>query len=245
VIQIIIGLFICQFAWGKVSLEFKPNQISVNQGEIVEGHLILNEGTIPTMSLKGKNIGKTLYIFNIEPFVGNGGAFQAKTKLIFSKVPEANSALENVNGEEIFIFWNNLNVNPTEESQSFLLGDFEIPGRKKIIPWIIALLVTSLIGYIVWRFKKRVHLSRNLKKRKLALRDKLAQASSYDEVVIIWKNKHQTLKEFPNMEEPFKNLEVTLFKYQFKPQRTNQELEQVMEAYQKFKEEVLKGNYGI
>ena len=244
-IKIILALFICQIAWGKVSLEFKPGQSSVNQGEIVEGHLILNEGSIPTLSLKGKNIGKTIYILNVEPFMGNAGIFQARAKLIFSKVPEASSVVETINGEEVSIFWDDLSINPTEESQSFLLGDFEIPGRKKIIPWLIALLTAFLIGSLIWFYIKKARNQRKLKQQKLALKDQLLQASSYDEVVSIWMNKHQTLKEFPVLEEAFKNLEITLFKYQFKPQRTNHELEQVMQAYQNFKADVQKGTHGI
>lgn len=244
-IKIILAIFLSQLAWAKVSLEFRPNLSSVNQGEIVEGDLVLKDGPMPTTSLRGKSIGKIIYVFNIEPFLGNAGSFQAKAKLIFSKVPETTLAVESINGEEMIIFWNNLTINPTEESQSFLLGDFEIPSRKKILPWLIGLFAASITGSLVWFFIKKIRRRRDLRQKKKALRDQLTHASTYDEVVIIWKNKHQTLKEFPTIEDAFKNLEVILFKYQFKPQRSPHEIEQVMESYQKFRQEVLKGTHGI
>jgi cbb3-type cytochrome oxidase subunit 3 len=245
VIKLLILFLFCHVAWGKVSLEFKTNQPSVNQGEIIEGTLALIEGTVPSMNLRGKNIAKGVYILNIEPFMGKAESFEAKTKLIFLKVPETNMAMETLNGEEVIILWKDLEIKPTEAAQSFLLGDFEIPDRKKLMPWILGFIFLVLLALVFWYFKTANKHKNLSKQQRKMLKDQLLHASSYEDVVLIWNNKHQTLKEFPTFDTPFKNLEVTLFKYQFKPQRSASEVEQVMEAYRKFRDEIQKGQDGI
>jgi hypothetical protein len=245
VIKILIAFLFCQMAWGKVSLELKTQQATVNQGEIIEGVLILKEGVVPPFSLRDKTFGKTVYLFSLEPFVGRASTFEAKAKVIFVKVPETNILLETVNGEEVVISWSGLKVKPTEAVQSFLFGDFEIPARKKVLPWIGGILTLAFLCFIGWFLLSKSNRKRLQKQKKKMLKDQLSQADNYENVVTIWKNKHQTLKEFPEMDNAFKNLEATLFKYQFKPHRTPDEIQQVMDAYAKFRDEILKGQNGV
>jgi hypothetical protein len=54
----------------------------------------------------------------------------------------------------------------------------------------------------------------------------------------MWQNKRKYLEHFPHIDEEFKTLEETLFKYQFKPSITEDEVAKVLTAYSKFKNAV-------
>jgi hypothetical protein len=237
---LILSLLISN-AWARVNLELVLNQPSVKQGEISEGKLIVKqtEGQSGLPVLKGKNIGKTLYLLNASPFMGKQGQLESEVKFIFFTVPQTNALLETVNGEEIFISWNNIEVIPTEASKTFLLGDFEIPSRKKILNWILIILGICLVtGISLWvtnYFKKKKASKDKINK----LKQELINCTSYEDIVLMWREKHRYLDIFPNIDSPFRTFEDVLFKYQFKSHRSEQEVAEVVSAYQKFKTEVL------
>lgn len=216
------------------------NHKQVKQGEIAEGRLIVKqtEGQAALGGLKGKNVAKTLYLLNVSPFMVKQGQLESEAKVIFLAVPQTNSITETINGEEVAISWEGIEILPTEESKSFLLGDFTIPEARQILKWIIFVIAPLMImGIFVW-FKKRSKKIRQLKDQITQLKKELTECGSYDEIVLMWRNKRRYLEVFPKLDIVFKNFEDVLFKHQFKPCRTNFDTEEVLTAYKKFITEV-------
>jgi hypothetical protein len=216
------------------------NHKQVKQGEIAEGRIIVKqtEGQAALGGLKGKNVAKTLYLLNLSPFMVKQGQLEAEAKVIFIAVPQTHSITETINGEDVTISWEGIEVLPTEESKSFLLGDFTIPEARQVIKWIIVVVVPLLIiGVFVW-FKTISKKRRHFKDQVTKLKKELTECGSYDEVVLMWRSKRRYLEAFPNLDLAFKNLEAILFKHQFKPSRTNSETEEVLTAYKQFISEV-------
>ncbi|MBA2405754.1 MAG: hypothetical protein H0V66_13335 [Bdellovibrionales bacterium] len=240
-INLLLAVFLfSSTAWSRVTLELILDTASVKQGEIATGKLVVKqaEGQTGLAGLKGKNIGKTLYLLHVSPFMGKQGQLESEAKVIFFVVPQVNAVTEVINGEDVFISWNNIEVIPTETSKSFLLGDFEIPERKKIVKWFLILLMVGVIaGLALWinRYFKRKSISRE--KTKL-LKNELTNCMNYDDIVLMWRQKHRYLVAFPGIESCFKSFEEILFKYQFKSSRSESEIQEVISAYQKFKTDV-------
>ena len=240
-IKIIIFLiFTLNVAWSRVGLELILNSPSVKQGEITSARLIVKQadGQAGLNGLQGKNLGKTLYLLNVSPFMGKQGALEAEAKVIFLTVPPSNAVSELINNEEVFIVWNNLEILPTESSKSFLLGDFEIPARRKIIIWMGSFLLALLIVLLAFWFKKRSSENNKRKKTLNNLKQKLLLCTNYEEIIEMWQNKKEFLETFPKIEENFKKFEIILFQYQFKLKRTEREIEEVVSAYKNFKNDV-------
>lgn len=245
-----IYLFLTLFslnAWSRVSLELVINNPSVKQGEIVVGRLIVKqaEGKSALSGLKGKNIGKTLYILNVSPFMGKQGQLESEAKVIFLAVPQTTALSETINGEEIFISWNNIEVIPTEVSKSFLLGDFEIPERKKIIFWILLILSLCLLSVAIFWSKNYFKKKKTSRDKICKLKQELTTCTSYEDIVMMWRDKRRYIEAFPKTRFSFEKLEDVLFKYQFKSQQTQQEMQEVVAAYQTFKTDVLGDLNGV
>jgi hypothetical protein len=238
-----LTLFLLLFswqAWTKVQFELIAESSQLKQGEITTARLLVKEsqGQSVLSGLNGKNLGQTLYLLSLTPFVGKQGLLESEAKIIFLKVPQSNSVTEIMNGEEIIVVWNNLTITPTETSKSFLLGDFEIPEVKELLPYLAAILVMSIgVAAFFW-YRRRTNKRKLMAKKRQILKEELLNCLSYDDVVSMWKQKRKYLQEFQQLDPHFKDLEVTLFKFQFKPQRSETELHQVIEAYQKFKSDI-------
>jgi hypothetical protein len=228
-------------AWSRVGLELILNSPSVKQGEITSGRLIVKQadGQAGLNGLQGKNLGKTLYLLNVSPFMGKQGALEAEAKIIFLTVPSTNAVSELINNEEVFIVWNNLEILPTESSKSFLLGDFDIPARRKIMIWMGSFLLALVIMFLGFWLKKRRSENSKRKTKLKNLKQKLLSCTNYEEIIEMWKNKNEFLITFPKIEESFKKFEIILFQYQFKSTRTEREIDQVMSAYKNFKNDVM------
>ena len=237
---ILLLILISSNAWSRVGLELVLDQSSIKQGEIAIGRLIVKQadGQAILDGLKGKNLGKTLYLLHVSPFMGKQGHLEAETKCIFLNVPQTTAVSETINGEEVFISWNNIEVVPTESPKSFLLGDFEIPARRKLIEWLfIGLGVILLFGVIVF-FRKKYLKKADEKKKISIIKKELMNCNTYNDIVLMWSHKHRYVEAFPNLDKNFKNLETVLFKYQFKAQRNELEIKEVISAYDKFKTSV-------
>lgn len=234
-------------AYSKVSLELKLNDRSVKQGQIASGSLVVQstDGNAGLSGLKGKTLAKSLYLFNVSPFMGKQGQLTSDVKVIFTQVPLSSSVTETINNEEITISWSNIQVVPTEQSKSFLFGDFEIPSRLVVLPWIIGVIGLGFLTLIIIRIRSIMNVKSSIKSRKLKLKDEIISGKTYDDVVLMWRSKSRYLNEFPQLDSHFKALETVLFKYQFKPQRTEQEVNAVMDAYQTFKSSVMGDLNGI
>lgn len=197
--------------------------------------------------LKGQTIGNTIYIYSISPLMRKEGGetFEAEARIVFIKVPETPFVAYKAPQGEIVLTWKDLEVIPTEAQKELIFGTFEVPERSKILLWagifvILALIV--LCGFPVWR---KIILKKELKNKKLGIKNDIYSVGEYQDVVRIWQNKRNLVREFPHLEEPFKNLEKTLFKHQFKPSQTESEKTEVMSAWKKFMEESQGGFNGI
>ncbi len=237
---IIFILFAINVSWSRVGLELILDNPTVQQGQIISGRLVVKQadGQAGLSGLQGKNVGKTLYLLNVAPFMGKQGNLEARAKVIFLTVPAANAVTETINNEEVFIVWNNLEILPTEPPKSFLLGDFDIPAKRKIIIWIGSFFLALMIILFGFWYKEK---TQNKKREKTALnflKQELCKCETYEDVVAMWKNKQNFLTAFPRIEEGFKSFELVLFQHQFKSKRTEREIEEVMMAYKKFKNEV-------
>lgn len=226
-------------AWSRVHLELVLNTPSVKQGEIAVGKLIVREsqGQTSFAGLKGKNVGKTVYLLNVSPFMGKAGQLESDAKVIFLKVPETTSVSEVLDGEEIAITWKGIEVVPIEETKSFLLGDFEVPERKDVLPWVLGFFIVLVLGAFGYWISHKFKLKKNAKFQLKKMKQEILACQNYDDIVLMWRQKRTYLQTFPQLENAFKNFEQTLFKYQFKPQRTEKELDEVQKAYEKFKSE--------
>lgn len=236
----LVGVLITFNSWAKVSLVLDLNHKQVKQGEIAEARLIVKqtEGQAVLGGLKGKNVAKTLYLLNVSPFMVKHGQLESEAKVIFLAVPKNNAITETINGEEVTLSWEGIEILPTEESKSFLLGDFTIPETRQILKWVIFLIFPLLIiGILIW-FKKVSKKRRHLKDQITQLKKELTECGSYDEIVLMWRNKRRYLEAFPKLDIVFRNFEDVLFKHQFKPSRSNLETEEVLSAYKKFITEV-------
>ncbi len=236
----LVGILICFNSWGKVSLVLDLNHTQVKQGEIAEGRLIVKqtEGQAALGGLKGKNVSKTLYLLNVSPFMVKNGQLESEAKVIFITVPQTNSITETINGEEVSIRWDGIEILPTEESKSFVLGDFTIPEARQVLKWVIIIVVPLLlIGVFFW-FSKISKKRRLLKNHFAQIEKELCGCGTYEEIVLMWRSKRRYLEAYPKLDIVFKNFEDILFKHQFKPTRTNFETEEVLAAYKKFIAEV-------
>lgn len=226
--------------WSRVRLDLVPDKPSTKQGEIVTGKLIVKQtdGQTVLSGLKGKKFGNILYLLNVAPFMGKQGQLVSDAKFIFITVPETNSISDVINGEEVVINWESIEVVPIEAPKSFLLGEFDIPARKKIVQWLLIILGIALfVGVIL--YIRKIFLKKSLLKKQIAsIKTELISCSNYNDIVKMWSAKQRYLETFPALENNFRNLELVLFKYQFKALRTESEVQEVVLAYNKFKAEV-------
>jgi hypothetical protein len=197
--------------------------------------------------LKGQTVGGVLYIYSVSPLMRKNGSsdFEADAKVIFVKVPETNFLGHKTTTGEAVLTWNNVEVIPVEAPKELLFGTFEVPSRMKILTWASILVGLIFLGLIGFKVLKKLKQKKLLKQQKLSLKNDIQSVNEYQEVVRIWQSKHKLLREFPHLETPFKDLETTLFKYQFKPRQTDFEKNEVMTAWKKFIDETRGGFDGI
>jgi hypothetical protein len=231
-----ILLLISFNVWSKVDLNLILSVEKAKQGEIVQGKIVLgsSEGQVALSGLNGLNVQKTIYLISVSPFIGKDGNYEADAKVVFLKEPEALSLQETVNGEEINIRWTGVEIIPTEEPQSFLLGNFDIPSRRSFTRWVIggagSLVLIFLVFFLIgWRKKIQ-----KVKAAKTKLKKDLLNNETYTDIVTMWRQKQVFLEAFPVISEDFKEFEKVLFKYQFKQTQNNSELEEIVSAYKTF-----------
>jgi uncharacterized membrane-anchored protein YhcB (DUF1043 family) len=236
------------FAAPSIRLNFPSSE--VKQGNLEAVTIKLNGQMVQEIGLQkliGSTLGESIYLYSAETLLrkNSGDTFEAEAKVIFLKVPTGRTLLHKIGDEEIFISWSEISVLPTEVPKEFIFGDFEVPGRTQLAKWLIV--GTLLFFIILGLFFYRSASSQKKKQRqiKLALKEKILTVSDYQEVVSLWQEKAEILILFPQLSEPFKNLEKTLFKYQFKVSQTASERDEVMIAYRSFLEQGKGGLDGV
>ncbi|WP_408098459.1 hypothetical protein ACJVC5_05985 [Peredibacter sp. HCB2-198] len=236
------------FGASALNLDFGKNEIK--QGSLETAKILLKADAVqrvPLQKLKGQTLADTLYFYDVSPLMRKEGSdyFEAEAKVIFAKAPETNALGTKFGEEDLLITWGNSQVLPTEAAQGFIFGKFEIPSRPKILLWLSVTLGVGILAFLIIWGRKKYLIKTTLKKKKRALKQELLSATTYQEVVDLWKKKHKFFDEFPQVEEPFKSFEAVLFKYQFKPRQNEAEISQVIEAYRDFVRKVEGGLNGI
>ena len=217
-----------------------PDSSSVKQGEILRARLLIKEtdGTSGFGGIKHQTLGKVLYLYHVGPFIMKQGVLESEVKVLFSKVPTSNSVTEVIQGEQVTISWSEFQVIPTQESEGFQFGTFEIPKMIRWLPWLIGALTILILFFIIARWKKRQAEKKQVKHLRAKMKEELMGAKTYEDIVQLWQKKRVYLKQFPSIEENFKKLEETLFKFQFKPQRNESEIFIIQASYEKFKQDI-------
>jgi hypothetical protein len=232
-------LFSSYLSAATVKLELRFAENKIKQGDVVSVTMVF-DGTasqrLPLNKLVGETLGGHFYITSAKPFItkDNWNALESEASLIIVKVPETKPLSFRLGENDVMVSWNDVEFIPTEVPKEFFYGNFEIPSRAQILKWFLIFLGLLCLSYGGLKGKKHFEKKKALALRKRKLKDEIMSASEYSAVVDIWRNKAAILKEFPKLDSPFKELESVLFKYQFKPQQTEQEKSQVMSAYRDF-----------
>ncbi len=227
---IFVFFVICSTALAGIDLKFSKEK--VKQGSIQKVQVIMDEDLkrdIDIKELEGKSIQDTLYVQSVE----KAGA-KTFFVVIFTKVPEKLPLAVKVGSVETTLGWNNITIEPIEIPNGFLFGDFTIKDPLSYFLIGVCLLVFLIILIFARKFTKKLKTKRAIKARRRELLDSLFLAKNFEEVVSVWQKKHVILDQFPHLTEPFKSLEIILFKYQFKPFQTLEEQQEVLNAYRLF-----------
>lgn len=221
----------------KIDIRFPEGKIK--QGAIVPVKLVFDlpaSQGLPINKLIGQTLGNTFYVFKAKPLLtkDNWTAFESDAEIILAKVPEAKPVTYKSGNDEVMITWNDVEFVPTEAPKEMIYGTFEIPSRAQVMKWLSILVIVLVAVFAGWKIKLRLDLKKSLKVRKAAIRDEIVSAREYSDVVKVWQKKSNIIKEFPKVENHFKDLESVLFKYQFKPSQSESEKIEVMNAYRDF-----------
>ena len=224
------------------NMELKIDSPEVQQGEIVSARLSFradSEGVMPNLSLKDKKFANTVYFLSLKPFVGKEGQgyFEAEAKVIFIKIPVTAILVEKIGTSDISINLGSVNVKQTQ-SEGFKFSDFDIPRQINYFFTALGLFLLGVVIFFVRHLILKANRKKELQERRKKIKEELLQADNYDAVVELWKKKANFLSMFPIIEKDFHKLETVLFKYQFKANQAEHEKQVVLEAYQKFKEEI-------
>lgn len=221
----------------KVDIRFPEGKIK--QGAIVPVKLIFDlpaSQGLPLNKVIGETLGNTFYVFKAKPLVtkDNWTAFESDAEIIVAKIPEYAPLAFKSGDNDVMITWNEVEFVPTEAPKELIYGTFEIPSRAKILLWLSILVGIVLAGLVGWKVKTKLSAKSALKSRRAAIKDEVLSAREYADVVKIWQKKSAIVKEFPVLDNNFKDLETVLFKYQFKPTQSEIEKSEVMNAYREF-----------
>lgn len=195
---------------------------------------------------KGTNLGDLIYLYQISPYQRSAGSenYEAQAEMIITKALPASPAKIQIQGQSVELTWNSFEFEAVEAPKSFIFENFEIPTPLQIFKYVIGLLLMGSLIFGGWKLSEKLKAKRALKAKRSQEKKNIISATSYADVVLVWKNKAHSLKIFPQIESDFKKLEDVLFKYQFKQSQSQYEVDQVMDAYKAFAQrvsEVLRG----
>lgn len=221
---------------------------NVTQGSLQSVEMTLDVETLSKLEankLLGTTISDTLYIVDISPFIKKETVYKASATVIFVKIPtQENGELETVKGK-IKFNWGGVEVLPTEISENFLFGSFEIPKGRNLLIFLVLLVGFFLLLIPVIKIYKKRKKYRAYKNELMKLKKEITDAQNYGDIVNVWKRKHDLLNAFPKMKDSFQKFEKVLFQVQFKPIQSDLEKEGVVNAYKLFLNEIKGDIIGI
>ena len=247
----ILLLLVSLPVFSAVNLELYFHPTKVKQGEILEAELQINSSSLaelPMSAITGKKIADILYVISIAPPLKKEteSIYRSQARVIFLKVPQTLSAVDTVDGKNLQVSWNKIDIEPTTAPGSFILGDFTIPQRSRIILYLIFLLIVALpLGWIILRMVRKQREKNNRRQQLSKQKEQILQCRNFEEIVELWKNKHAHFNSFPHIREPFSTFEQELNACQFKPTVTDAEKKHVLLSYRHFITQVEGGFDGV
>lgn len=235
-IFIVLFVLLSTYVHAAVQVDLYLDKNEVKQGSIETARIVMNvDGAqrVPWQKLKGETLGESLYLYDVSPIVRKQGEFEAEAKIIFSAVPQANILKHKVADQEILIDLKDTKVIPVDSKQ-FVYDQFDIPFRTKIVnvlPWVALIL---LIGVGTLYGVRRFQQQSKSKRRRKALRDEIISAQNYDEVIALWYRRDVFQKEFPEIQDSFKEFERGIYQVIFRPTLSDAEKKDVFNSYQSF-----------
>lgn len=238
-------LFLFLFLWTINAYSQVVINLGFTAGEVFQGEIVSAKAKIDFGSgaitapgfLKGQSIADMIFIHELSiPIKQEGESiFLADAQVIFLDIPKASRINGKVNNMDVTINLGEIKINPIEVPENFIMSQFNIPQRTKIMVWLLAgfgLFLVLFSGRSFYIKSKRLAAAKLGKQKFKKL---INEASSYEDVVLVWNKKLEILAEFPILAEEFKELEAVLFQIQFKPSQSEAEKHQACEAYKKFK----------
>ena len=244
----ILLLIFCTQVYAAAQMQLDLSSSVVKQGSLIDAVVRLDSNSVQQIELqklKGVSLADTIYIYQVSPLLRSGESFEADAKIIFLKVPESKPVIHKIGEKDISVSWSDVEVQPTEAPEKFLFGQFEVPGRKRILEILAALIAFGLIVLVIYKLSQKSKKKKALRQLRAELKDKVMSAREYPDVVNLWQQKALLQKEFPHLADPFKELEKVLFKYQFKQSQNEIEKAEVMKSYRDFMTSVQGGFNGI
>lgn len=226
-----IILFLLLFSFSALSDEVRLQFNKANSlvGEVLPASVAGFTGE----PIENKRIGDDLYIVSMNEEVA---------EVIFLKKLTNNQVQLN---ETSTITWSPIELKEIQLPQSVSLLDqkFELNAKKT---WVVVLVIVVLMmAFALKYYWSHIKPKQNLKKRKLAERNKIFEASTYGEVTDVWKKKHQLVEMFPEIEEAFLKFEIEYYRIAFKPEISDDDKKQVEKKYQNFLDLIRGINLGI
>ena len=250
-----VFLLFILFVWfpaahGAVNIELMFEKNDIQQGSIETATARLTGESLQKINLqklKGQTLGETLYLHNVSPLLRKEGSkeYESEFKVIFIKVPESSQIVQKFENDEINLKWSPVKVTPIEVPEKLIFEQFEIPEPLKVLKWMIGLVLMAGLVFGFIKIKKFREIKNKKRSMKKSIKDSIMAANSYEEIVTIWKRKLEITEVFPALGEPFKELEKTLFKFQFRPHQTEDDKNEVKKAYGDFLNAIQGGFDGI
>lgn len=237
-IFVFLSILLLSFsALGSEEITIQFPQKKVKQGKIEKVELRFGENfdlANKLQKLKSHRIGDAFYIQSIGPAIKKEGEFSAESKLIAIAAPKVSHAAMTIDGKEVVFKWEQIEVELIEVPKTFISADLFIPKKMNYGYLALILLLLGVFIRATFFLKKRSAIKKAEKRRKQEISDLLFNVSSYEEVVNVWQKKNLILSVYPFLEDPFKELEEVLFKYQFKRNQSEREMESALNAYREF-----------
>lgn len=211
----------------------------IRQGKIEKVELSFSQDLaqkIEMQKMKGQKLGDTFYLYSLGPIMRKSGDenLSSTAKMIVIAEPKGSELLAKINDQEVLLKWNQLDFEKVETPKDFLTAEFSIPGRTNFLLFGVIFSVLLLSAWGVFYLRRRSLLKNKQKNERDRLIALVLNATNYDEIVDVWKNKLTVTKVFPGMDEVYKDLELVLFKYQFKSEQSASEKAEVSSAYKEF-----------
>lgn len=221
----------------------------IYQGSFESGKLRLTENAFQLLQkqkLEGETIAGTIYLHSLEPFYKNekNNYYESDVVAIFVKVPKE-KLIHNVLDQVIDVSLSKAEIIPTKPEKDLIWGNFNIPQKFRPFVWLVLTLTMVLFVAIFLKYRKKWMIKKIKKKKLEMLRQDLLSANSFDEVVTVWKRKHEFIDTFPHLSTPFKELEFTLFKFVFREVQSEEQKKEVIQSYNDFKKKIEGGFSGV